>query len=164
MLEPTVIPYQAYLRELGGWLDERAVSAVAILEAPTGFVVTYESGDTGQPKLIEKFFLFRDLERTAREGGRTVRRQSEVKSSALSREPGGYRNLLRAIGHDLQEQAAHSIVIDEVGTQLLLTYQVILPSKGYGGFKRVRVLGPSERQALRAKARKRRQRWWKLRA
>jgi hypothetical protein len=162
VLEPTVIPYQTYLRELGDWLDERSVSAVAILEAPTGFVVTYESGDTGQPKLMEKFFLFRDIDRTARESGRTVRMQGEAKSSALSREPGGYRNLLRAIGLELQEQAAHSIVIDEVGSQLLLTYQVILPSKGYGGVKRIRILGPSERQALREKARKRRQHWWKL--
>lgn len=143
--------YEFSLRKLGAWLDGALAYRAAVTEVRHGFVVRYHHRDM-DPVFVERFFPHREIA-ALRWGDLRLRRrfarriQSRLQGVAL--EPGGYQDLFRTIGYDLDQRAASIVTLKEDGDTLILTYAV------HDGEQATR-LTPRDRAVLRIAARSRR--------
>jgi hypothetical protein len=148
--------YDVSLRKLGAWLDAALAYCVSVTEVEHGFVVRYHNRDM-EPVFAERFFpraevvalRLGDLRLRRRFAGRIGGRLQGV---AL--EPGGYQDLFRAIGHDLDQHVAMFVALREEDDMLILIYST------EDGEQETR-LSPRDRTVLRVAARSRREhkRW-----
>lgn len=136
---PEALTYQTALRAIGAWLDSRgAGSSIRIFETTDGFVVQQDDGyqagvDSTQTITFDEVWALAEDKR--------YRRRSR-------REYGGFQNLLRAIGRELDEAEAHSILLEQIGEDVLLTYVYPRYGGGVSLLKHFTVMVPQARQDL----------------
>lgn len=140
--------YQWRLRLIGRHLDRHGAVTAWIVEEPGGFVVGH-SRQPNSPDLIETRFSFRQLEALEREMLAGRRRRSPQPA-------GRYKDLLRALGFELEQQHAYSILIVEVEDTFVVTYQYLDPSQGYLVRKHMAAIDAGTRDHLLIQARARR--------
>jgi hypothetical protein len=141
------LTYQIALRTLGAWLDAHgAESDIRILETMDGFVV---QGTGRQTIGIEssRTITFDRVWQLSED--KKYRRRSRTKD-------GGFQNLLRAVGHELDEADAHTILLEQIDEELLLTYVYPRYEGGYAVVKHFTVIAPEGRQHLLRAAQNRR--------
>jgi hypothetical protein len=127
------VPYQSMLRALGAYLDEQGASGVCLLETTEGFEVLYRNaGGTHLVQLGSSELL---QLRDRLEQGRSHRRHDR---------DGSYQDLLRAVGHELEQVPAYDILIKEIDGRLITTYQFLNPATGYLWHKRLAIMEPND--------------------
>jgi hypothetical protein len=139
-------PYQVTLRRLGAYLDARAASNVHLLEAPGGFHLQFRDGDTQvlveQDVSVEKLMAL-----TAERDDRRRRRIVKMRANrATTREQ--YEDVFRALGYELEQAGAYSILVAEVEGGFLVTYQYMDAARGYLVRKHHTVVGPAGKTAM----------------
>jgi hypothetical protein len=152
--------YQESLRKIGAWLDAAVAFRVNVLEIRNGFAVRYQEAPTDEV-VMQRVFTHDDV-RSLRWGDLGLRRRllrRFGKGPGLTREPGGYQDLFRALGYQLDEASAWHVMLDEndVEDTLTVTYHLRNPGAGDGWTTQINTLGPAEREATRQAARLRRQ-------
>ncbi|GAC1443372.1 MAG: hypothetical protein NVSMB52_01660 [Chloroflexota bacterium] len=138
------VPYQATLRSIGSFIDDRHATGINILETPDGFSLRYESPENPcSPEVTllrfsELLSLPRELENKRHRGFSFGPRRSE----------GVYEDRLRALGFELDGVQAYSVLIDELEDSLIVTFQYLEPSEGFNAHKRMVLFGPDEMQSV----------------
>ncbi len=139
--------YQTALRAIGAWLDSHgADSGIRILETTGGFVVQRAEGHIagiGSSQTITFDQVWELAE------GKKYRKRSKG-------EDGGFQNFLRAVGHELDEAEAHTILLEQIDEELLLTYIYPRYQGGISFIKHFTVIAPEARQDLLRAAQERR--------
>jgi hypothetical protein len=119
------------LRVIGLDLDHRHASRVRLMETPSGFSVQYFE-DSQADAIASLNYTHAELNARAR-GGRI---------QPLLRHPIGggkrfkqgrptYQDFFRALGYELEDAGAYSILLDEIDDGYLLTYQFYNPESGF---------------------------------
>jgi hypothetical protein len=151
--------YQENLRKIGAWLDAAAAFHVNVLEVGNGFAVRYQEAPSDEV-VMQRVFTQEEV-RSLRWGDLGLRRRflrRFGKGPGLTREPGGYQDLFRALGHQLDEAPVRHVMLDEDddADTLTVSYQVRDPDTGDEWITQTLVLGPAERDEIRQAARSRR--------
>jgi hypothetical protein len=126
LVETEGLTYQLALRALGAWLDEQGrAPGIRIVETTAGFIVQQSSPhhtdvETSREMAFDQVWNLADTTKR--------RKRSRQKD-------GGYQNLLRAVGYELDEADAHMILLEQIEDDLLLTY---LRPQIVGGFALVK--------------------------
>jgi hypothetical protein len=134
--------YETALQAIGAYLDARCATEFKLLETPRGFAVRF-AGRGSQQEFQSAFFRFADLHSS----GIEIDVFHKLRHT-LGPEDRQYRHLLGAIGHDLDEARAVSILIDELPDSFLITYEFDDPRRGYVLRKRMAIAGPKDRERL----------------
>ena len=148
------VPYQATLRAIGARLDGMRVCRINLLEVADGFMIRYqESQDDSQLSLLhcehrELLSLSTELEHKRKRKGFSF---SQKESSV-----GTYENVLRALGFELDQAEAYSLLIDELDDGMVVTYQYLRPSEDFQARKRMVILGAEAMAAVIEDAKSRR--------
>jgi hypothetical protein len=125
--------YERMLSVVGAWLDDLGAIGFNLMETPDGFVLAADL--VAYATLPESRELtYANLKDLELEYGKR-RRSSKQSPSALT--PEGRDHFFRALGYELDAAAAHSILMDELEAELLLTYSYIDASQGYLWRKRM---------------------------
>lgn len=140
------------MRKLGAWLDAALAYWATVAEVEHGFVVQYHNHDM-EPVFVERFFPHGEIV-ALRLGDlrlrRRVARRMGTRLQGIALEPGGYQDLFRTLGHDLDHRAASRVTLGEDGEDTL-----ILAYTAEDG-KQETCLSPRDRAVLRMAARSRR--------
>lgn len=141
------LTYQTALRAIGAWLDARGTEFdVRILETTDGFVVQRANSASAGVESSQTITF-----------GQVWQMADDRKYRKRSREKeGGYQNLLRALGYELDEADAHSILLEQIGDELLLTYVYPRYQGGFAVVKHFTVIAPDARHDLLHAAQERR--------
>lgn len=159
-----ILPYQMLLRVIGAHLDERETAAHLIIEKPGAFLLRSERLGRNPELKLEEFTLG-ELEQeyhdmlSGRMGPVTGRlRRSAARRAAPSenRPRSGYQDFLRAVGYELEEAAAYSILMAEIGEKFLLTYLQLAPQEGFLIRKRMVIVDSDARENILKVAHQRR--------
>ncbi len=149
------VPYQATLRAIGAHMDDIDASRINLLEVADGFMVRYEGkGTDGELAVVhlrhtDLLSLTHELERK--------RKRRPFSLFQANQEPGGsYENILRALGFELDQAEAYSLLIDELDDGMIVTYQYLRPSEGFQARKRMVILGTDAMEAVIESAKDRR--------
>lgn len=151
--------YQESLRKLGAWLDTAAASQVNVLELSNGFAIRYQEAPTDNVAM-QRVFTHEEI-RVLRWGDLGLSRRfwrRFGKGRGLTRESGGYQDLFRALGYELDSAEALCVMLDENDREDTVTLSYRKPSPGpeEDDIQTV-VLGPREREDVKRAARARRQ-------
>lgn len=145
--------YQVCLRSIGAYLDELTPTHFTVIEQSDGFLVTAERG--GKDGMVAITFTRPELQ----ERHAVLQRQrgkSAGSSTAWSLAPVTRQNLLRALGFELDEEAASLILVDETEDGLLVTYSMLEPEVGYTWKKRLVLMRQAEAEQILTAAEERR--------
>lgn len=141
------LTYQTALRAVGAWLDAQgAASGVRILETTDGFVVQQGAGLNSQVESAQTI-TFDQVWQLSED--KKYRKRSREKE-------GGYQNLLRAVGFELDQADAHAMLLEQIGEELLLTYVYPRYQGGFSVVKHFSVIAPDARRDLLQAAQTRR--------
>jgi hypothetical protein len=136
LVETEGLTYQVALRELGAWLDDRGrAPGIRIVETTEGFIVQQSSPHSTGLETSEAI-AFDQVWNLADNAKR--RKRSKEKD-------GGYQNLLRAVGYELDEADAHSILLEQIDDDLLLTYLSPHYVGGFALMKHFSIIQPETR-------------------
>lgn len=149
-------PYQASLRSLGAYLDERNAHRINVIEAEAGFAVRFQP-DAAVPDLILVRLSLEELSERDRDAGSLSKRRQLPFASRNNREESTYENILRALGYELDYVEAHGVLIDELEEGIVVTYQFLKPSEGFNARKRMVILGSEALDSVLEDARSRRE-------
>src|SRR5690242_12571130 len=137
-----VTPYERALRGIGVYLDQVAGGWVRVMEEPDGWLL--EVADPQNPRNLHMTQIPRanalSLDTTRRMGRRDRRGMNPGHGGYR----GGYEDFLRALGHELEQIPAYSLLIDELHDRFLITYQCFDPAVGYVPLKRIVCVGSRE--------------------
>lgn len=145
--ETESMTYQIALRVLGAWLDTQGlVSGIRILETTDGFLVQQASEvdpgtDTARTITFEQIW---DLD-----GDKKLRKRSKERN-------GGNQSFFEAMGYELDEADAHSLLLEAVNEDYLLSYLYPHYVGGFAVLKRFIVITPDSREEILRAARDRR--------
>lgn len=134
-------------------MDTLAAIQITVVELPDGFFARFQRCDAPyQPEVVQRTteWLLTQNELLRRERSRFGRGRRTS--------PGRYQDFFRALGYELDQIPAHSIVLDEMNDKLLLTYLYHDVRYGYQLMKRLVILGSDERQEFLTVAQGRRKR------
>ncbi|HEX6507696.1 MAG TPA: hypothetical protein VF221_08710, partial [Chloroflexota bacterium] len=124
------VPYQSVLRAIGSYLDRHHANFARVIEVPDGFSVQYYN-HTDQPDIERVDFTYQEL----LERSRGTRLQPFIRRPISGRRTHkgkpSYQNFLRALGYELEDAGAFSILVDELDDGYLLTYQFYDPDSGF---------------------------------
>jgi hypothetical protein len=142
VLEIEALSYQVALRALGAWLDDEGhAPGIRIVETTEGFVVQQSSPDRTGVETSESV----PFDRVWNLADSTTRRKRSKEKD------GGYQNLLRAVGYELDEADAHAVLLEQIDDDLLLTYLRPQYVGGYSLLKQFSIIRPEMRtEMLRA--------------
>jgi hypothetical protein len=141
------LTYQIALRAVGAWLDASgAGSDIRILETTDGFMVQQATPESTGVESSQTISFDRVWHLS---GDKKYRKRSKEKD-------GGYQNLLRAVGFELDQADAHDILLEQIGEELLLTYVYPRYQGGFSVIKQFTVIAPDARQDLIRAAQERR--------
>lgn len=144
--------YELSLRKLGAWLDATLAYRAAVTEVEHGFVVRYHNRDM-EPVFVERFFPHGEIA-ALRLGDLRLRRRFARRMSTrlqgVALEPGGYQDLFRTLGHDLDHRSASLLTLQEDREDTLIL--VYTAEDG----QQETCLSPRDRAVLRMAARSRR--------
>lgn len=158
----TVSSYQERLRAIGAYLDEYGVSQVSVIEANGGFLLRAALPPSGERGALLEF-AYEDLaDRHAllsRRRGRGVMAAAKPRrlSDRYRALEAMYQDLFRALGWELDDSSAHNLLVDEVGSDFLVTYSARHSSNDSEWSKRSVKLGIPELETMLRDARGRRQ-------
>ena len=147
------VPYQWVLRAIGAELDARGASQIMLLEGQDAFWVRFLGPDSEQGLQLVQVEYQELLAKKSRSEGKRAR-QTLFRKQML---PGGYQDFLRALGYELEQASAYSILIDEQDEDFLVTYQYLNSADGYVARRRMAVLDSNLRGTLLQQAYARRQ-------
>ena len=146
------LSYQHMLRALGAYLDQQSGRRVRLMELPDGFALRYQRPLRGRSPIFKQF-KYEELSASHAE----LERSRHSRRHQTNRSNRCYSDLLRAIGHELDETSARDVLVDEQEDGTLVRYlHVHLPAPHLSQ-ERKATLGPDERQAILADAYARRQ-------
>lgn len=153
------ITYEASLRAVGAFFDNKSACRIHVLEAKEGFTVRYQK-DEGSSEFFVEQLNHGDLISLGAIAERARRRPFSFRGgSKVKGDPHAtYEDVLRALGHELDTAEAYSILLDELEDGLLVTYQYLKPSEGFNARKRMVILGAEAMQAVLEDAHDRRER------
>lgn len=125
------VPYQMMLRVIGQDLDRLHASNIRLIETSSGFAVQYVS-DTSRAEIADLIFSFEDLLPRTRTGRfQPMLRHPRGGAKRFRHGKPTYQDFLRALGYELEEAGAYSILMDELDDGYLLTYQFYNPDSGF---------------------------------
>lgn len=151
------VPYQSVLRALGSLLDEHGASSINLLEAENGFAVRYQP-HRGSPETVLAQYNEEGLKNLAGDVDRRRRRKAfHFGGGGGSTERRTYENILRAIGYELDQVQAYSILLDETDDGMVVTYQYLNPQEGFNARKRMVILGTEAMRGVLDDAQSRRE-------
>ena len=132
------------LGTLGRYLDGEHAERVRIIESAKGFVVHHHSAD-GPARVTE--ISWSDL---VTRGSAWAGKPRTLRPWRRQSRPGGssYEGVFQALGYELDDVHAHSILLDELPDGLLISYQFLNPAEGYMLRKRMAVLGTEQIAAV----------------
>lgn len=141
------LTYQTALRAIGTWLDvHSAGTGIRVFETTDGFIVQQADRHSAGVHSAQTI-TFDEVWELAED--KKYRKRSRGKD-------GAYQNFLRAVGHELDEAEAHSILLEEVGEELLVTYVYPRYHGGFSLLKHFTLISPESRQDLVRAAQERR--------
>jgi hypothetical protein len=149
--------YQSALRTIGAYLDECGACNINLLEAEKGFAMRYQphrgSPDTVLVRMDENEIkdLTVELERRRRWGSFRLGHKGPGSGKPT------YENMLRALGYELDQVLAYSILVDEIDDGMVVTYQYLNPQEGFNARKRMVILGSEVMHAVLEDAQVRRE-------
>jgi hypothetical protein len=130
------LTYQVALRALGSWLDaEDAGPGVRVIETVGGFLVQRPTADGGMISDTLTFDAIWDLDALG-------------KRKKRARRKGGYQDFLRAVGYELDAADAHTVLLAEVGDELMVTYLYPHYVGGFALIKQVSVIRGEDRETV----------------
>ncbi len=152
--------YQWKLRAVGAFLDTQSAVFVSLIETRNGFGVRYYQRQTGQ----EPAFAFIEEPQLRAIGTALRERRRLPEGHAIDglvlrgpiTQQGRYQDLYRALGWELDDLKASSIVMDEQENGVFLSYAYRDPADGSIWRKRVATLDTPEQEEILAAARGRR--------
>jgi hypothetical protein len=153
------VPYQATLRAVGKYLDERVSHHLNLIELPDGYNVRYQ-GDEPESDQAVAFFSWQQLlgqnellgqRREKGESNRFSSRDTKPELNATGPKD-GYENFLRALGYELDRTEAYTITLDELDNGILLTYLFIDARESFMPHKRMVFLTPKELDTVKQDA------------
>lgn len=124
------MPYQSVMRVIGRDLDRLQATYVRLIELPTGFAVQYVTPKS-ETTIVTVEFTMSELMARAEPGLlQPLLRRPVGPRRTFSGKP-TYQNLFRALGYELEDAGAYSILLDELDDGFLLTYQFYNPESGF---------------------------------
>jgi hypothetical protein len=152
--------YQWKLRALGAFLDTQNATHISVIETRSGFATRYyQASGSHEPT----FVLVEEPQLRAINDALRQRREPPATPGAaplggpLSAQ-GKYQDFFRALGWELDDLSASSILLDEQEVGVLLTYAFRDPSNPQIWSKRSASLGPIEQEQILKEAYGRRRR------
>jgi hypothetical protein len=130
------------LETLGAWLDEESPRCFTLLEVVDGFTVILTPNTPGRPQISEIHFDSEALSRRRRRSALSTFATGAPRRWTLA--IAGREEFLRALGYELDFHDAHSVIIDELDNQLLLTYSYFDAVQGVAWRKHIVCLGPRD--------------------
>lgn len=149
------IAYQSVLRSLGAHLDDLGARRINLLETEDGYAVRYQP-DPRKPEIVLLHMSMHDLLILAEELERKRRRKA-LFGSKTDTAGKTYENVLRALGYELDQAEAYSILVDEIDEGMLVTYQYLNPIEGFNARKRMVILGSNAVHSVLSDAESRRE-------
>lgn len=154
--DPQVL-YQHTLRAIGSFLDQEEPVRFCILEVSDGFTAILTHG-SGRPRLREMHFGVDALADRAEQLIHGRRMLGTKRGNAWALVNTGRQDFLRALGFELDDSKARSILIDELDDAVLVTYSFIDPGQGYQWRKFMATLQRDQIEVIVKDARDRRHR------
>jgi hypothetical protein len=148
------ITYQSALRAVGAYLDEHGARRINLLESGDGFAVRYQPQRDTPDSVLVLLSTDKLLDLSA-QPERKRRRGPFGLSTSI--EHGAYENVLRALGFELDQVHAYSILVDEIDEGMVVTYQYLKPAEGFNARKRMVILGAAAMQSVLNDAKSRRE-------
>lgn len=143
--------YQGRLRALGAYIDGEGASSILVIETLDGFLVRWQEPQSEQT-IHEVAVNEADL-RSLADLDLTLRRFGDGGDVAAS---GHYQDLLRSIGHELDQLDARFILLDQVEDSIFVSYQCPNPTEHFTSHKQMKVFGTDDQGRLLQQARARR--------
>jgi hypothetical protein len=147
------------LRALGAFLDDEPSCRISLAEGPDGFLVRLQGAlHKLEPKVlhIDQHALVEQLERLLQRrkpAGTRARHQG-----IWAHFPNGHQDFLRALGYELDQAAARSILIDELEDGIVVSYNSPAPEAGAWRRRMVILDLPQIEEVLNAAFARRRER------
>ncbi|GAC1524626.1 MAG: hypothetical protein NVS2B16_33180 [Chloroflexota bacterium] len=135
--------YETVLRSAGAYCDHQGAHHIALLETTEGFTLRYQQAETSAIAVV----TFTPAELS---GGTTYTRTGLLRSAS------GYQDFFRALGHELDEENASTILVDELEWGFLLSYRHLDGRNSFQPSKKQLVLGPNQQETILEHARARR--------
>lgn len=117
------VGYEPALRVIGRQLDAEPAYHVSILEVVDGFAVrSHPAAHRSDGRTVHySWDRLRDLV-TFQTAGRGVPRRRSRHSGMWGNFPNGHEDFFRALGHELDEQRASSLTVDEIPEGVTVSY------------------------------------------
>jgi len=138
--------YQSMLRAIGAFLDAQPSYHIAVAEVPDGFLLRmHRAPHIPEPMVLHvtRTALVEQLEQLRV----TKPRKPALQPGLWSRFPNGHQDFLRALGHELDEASAQSMLLEELEDGIVLTYRYPQPD-AVVWHRRLLVLGLPEIEAI----------------
>jgi hypothetical protein len=121
--EQSRVGYEPALRVIGRHLDAEPSYYVSLLEAVDGFTVRSHPSAHRSDGMTSHYSWerLRDLV-IYQTAGRGVRRRQSRHSGMWGNFPNGHEDFFRALGHELDDQQATSLTVDEVPEGVTISY------------------------------------------
>jgi hypothetical protein len=141
-------PYQLTLRRLGAYLDVHGLTHVHVMEGPSGFHIHYHEPESHLAR--EELLCIDDLVslEAAQVGHQGRRGVSRHWRSPLVPSRAPYEDVFRALGYELEQARANSILLVEVDGSFLLTYIHLDAARGFIFRKHHTVVDAAEQVTL----------------
>jgi hypothetical protein len=124
------------------------------MEEPDGWLI--EVADPQNPRNLHTTQIRRTDALSPDATRRMGRRDKRGMNGGHGGYRGGYEDFLRALGHELEQIPAYSLLIDELHDRFLITYQCFDPAVGYVPLKRIVCMSPREIEEMVEAAKTRR--------
>ena len=150
--------YQWKLRALGAFLDTQSATHISVIETRSGFATRYyPSRGPHEPTfvLVEEPQL-RAINEALRQRREPPATPGSVPLGGPLSSEGKYQDFFRALGWELDDLSAGSILLDEQDVGVLLTYAYRNPENPQTWSKRSANLSPIEQEQILEQARGRR--------
>ncbi|HEX8918368.1 MAG TPA: hypothetical protein VF898_07685 [Chloroflexota bacterium] len=148
--------YQNALRAIGEWIDARHPRSIRIIELPDGYSLQWQWPNA--PTMYQRNFLLDELVALQR---RSHRQPPSFDSTGLNGSldyQATNRNVLRAIGYEMDQVNARQLLVEQVDDSYLITYEYQNVREGTSWRKYMSVMTAQQRHNLLIEARGRRQR------
>lgn len=146
------IAYQPLLRVVGAYLDDQGCAAMELVEDPKGFSLMH-SRERHSPCTQLVRFGFDELRQTGQDRQELRERDRGDQDTAV--ETDSYEDFLRALGYELEQARAYSVLVAEIEDGFVVTYEYLNPGEGYMVRKRMSLIGADQRREILQAARER---------
>lgn len=132
---PGIPSYQDLLRAIGAFFDASGAEDVTVFQVDAGFVARFHGPESGSESK-SRHFAVGELMHDAEAAKQRPQRRAEG-----TRRERSYENILRTLGWELDEVAAATVTIDELPSELYVSWLARNPQEGLAVIKRHATLG-----------------------